>query len=104
MIGRTMDTGGAIPGPAYAIPPQVYFREVDGQMVLLNLETEEYYGLDAVGADIVNRLTSAPWDDAMSALEADYDVDPAVLRSDIARLLGDLTGAGLIERADGGPA
>jgi hypothetical protein len=67
-------------------------------MVLLDLESEQYYGLDAVGADIVTRLTSAPMDEAMAELRHTYDVDAGVLEADVGRLVTELLGVGLLER------
>ena len=84
--------------PAFAFPDGVMFREVDGEMVLLNLKTEQYFGLDRVGADIVTRLTTGPFDKTFTELCRDYEVDAAVLRLDIDRLLEDLVAEGLLER------
>ena len=86
--------------PAFAIPAHVYYREVDGQMVLLNLDTEEYYGLSEVGAAIVTRVTEEPWEEALATLTDRYDVDPDVLRSDIDELVADLVTAGLLEHVE----
>jgi hypothetical protein len=89
------DTTG---GPAdFVIPDQVYLREVNGQMVLLNLETEQYYGLDEVGAAIVNRLVEAPRDAAIDALLGLFDVEAEVLRRDVDNLVTSLLDAGLLE-------
>lgn len=85
---------------SFQIPPSVLFREVDGQMVLLNLESEQYYGLNSIGADIVTRLTSAPYATVFAALARDYDVDPDVLRRDIDNLIEALERAGLLQRTD----
>ncbi len=74
------------------------FREVDGQMVLLNLESEQYYGLNAVGADIVTRLTKEPFPAALAGLNRDYDVDPEVLRRDLDNLVEALLQAGLLQQ------
>jgi hypothetical protein len=86
--------------PDFAFPPHVYFREVDGQMVLLNLENEQYYGLDPVGTDIVNRLTQQSAEMALTDLMDDYEVDPEVLRRDVDDLIGKLLTAGLLERLE----
>ncbi len=94
-----MGTNG---GPAYVIPPQVYYRDVEGQMVLLNLDTEQYYGLDAVGSNIITRLTEVSRDEAVDALLVDYEVDPAVLHEDIDALVAALLDAGLLERSGSG--
>src|SRR5687767_2702312 len=84
--------------PSFAFPEGVLAREVDGEMVLLNLRTEQYYGLDRVGADIVTRLTEAPLNAAVAALCSDYKVDAAVLKADIDRLVDELLAAGLLAR------
>lgn len=88
-------------GPAYEIPAAVLYRDVDGEMVLLNVETEQYFGLDEVGADIVTRLTEQSLDEALASLIDDYEVDPEVLRRDIDDLVANLVEAGLLEHVDG---
>ena len=85
---------------SFEIPASVLFREVDGQMVLLNLESEQYYGLNAVGADIVTRLTSQTYGAAFSALARDYDVEPEVLRRDSDNLVDALQQAGLLNHIE----
>ena len=90
------ETTGALAD--YVIPDQVYLREVNGQMVLLNLETEQYYGLDEIGAVIVNRLIELPLDSAVTAMLAEFDgVDAETLRSDVDTLVASLIAAGLLE-------
>lgn len=84
--------------PAFEIPAQVLYREVDGQMVLLDLASEQYFGLDEVGADMVTRLTRQPFDEALSSLIADYEVEPETLHRDLDELVESLVGAGLLER------
>jgi hypothetical protein len=88
--------------PAFEIPGRVLHREVDGQMVLLDLASEEYFGLNEVGADIVSRVTRQPYDEAIAALTADYEVDPDTLHRDVRELVDSLVGAGLLERVRGG--
>jgi hypothetical protein len=83
--------------PEYQIPDQVYLREVNGQLVLLNLDTEQYFGLDEVGAVIVGKLTEVPVDTALSELLAIFDVDSDRLRTDVDNLVASLLGAGLLE-------
>ena len=85
----------------FAMAPSVLYRNVDGQMVLLNLDTEQYYGLNEVGAHIINRITMEPFDDAFAGLVEDYGVDEELLRRDIDKLVGDLMEAGLLQRVDG---
>jgi Coenzyme PQQ synthesis protein D (PqqD) len=85
--------------PSFAFPDGVVARQVDGEMVLLNLTSEQYYSLDSVGADIVTRLTSGPKDEAVAALCRDYEVDAEVLKGDVDQLVGELLEAGLLEGA-----
>jgi hypothetical protein len=87
----------------YAIPHGVLSRRVDDEMVLLNMSTEQYYGLDAVGADIVERITTQPLHAALAALARDYEVAPEVLRADAERLIGELGEAGLLQPAPQSP-
>lgn len=84
--------------PSFALPDGVLAREVESEMVLLNLNSEQYYGLDRVGADMVTRLTREPEEQAIAALCRDYDVDDDVLRADAGRLVQELLAAGLLER------
>ncbi|MGY1769907.1 PqqD family protein [Blastococcus sp. SYSU D00813] len=85
---------------AFRFPQGVLAREVQGELVLLNLGTEQYYGLDQIGADIVTRLTRGPVDAALIALESTYSVDGAVLRTDVEALIEELVAAGLLEATD----
>ena len=87
-----------VSGPEYQIPPNVLFREVDGQLVLLNLETEQYFGLDEIGADMIRRITETTMDDAIAALTSSYDVDPDRLRADLRELVDSLLEAELLDR------
>lgn len=86
--------------PDFGFPPHVYVTEVDGEMVLLNLDSEVYFGLDSVGTDIINRLTAQSSEMALTELIDHYDVDPQVLRRDVDDLVGKLLAAGLLERVE----
>lgn len=85
--------------PEFAFPSSVLFREVDGEMVLLDLASEAYFGLNAVGADMVTRLTTQPRVQALASLGQDYEVDAAVLEQDADELVAQLVAAGLLEPA-----
>lgn len=81
---------------AFQIPPHVLYREVDGEMVLLDLDREQYFGLDAIGADMVQRLTAMSVDETVEVLVAEYDVGPDQLRQDLDHLVASLVDAGLL--------
>jgi protein-tyrosine phosphatase len=80
----------------YAIPSHVVFRTVEDQMVLLNLQSQQYYGLDPIGADIVMRLLESPATEVISALADTYDADAAILQRDVSDLVDSLLSAGLL--------
>lgn len=79
------------------VPSNVLIRFLDQESVLLNLETEKYFGLDAVGTRMWQLATSAPTlDAALSQLLEEYDVSAETLRSDLSGLLEHLQENGLI--------
>ena len=79
--------------------PDVMFRAVGDESVLLNLTSELYLGLDPVGTRTWNVLMSAS--DVQSAfvtLLAEYDAQPDQLRQDLQEFLAKLPQEnGLIE-------
>jgi hypothetical protein len=78
-------------------PEDVLVRELEGESVLLNLATESYFGLDTVGTDMWRALTTAnSIQAAYDAVLTEYDVEPAVLRDDLAALIEKLMAQGLI--------
>jgi hypothetical protein len=83
---------------AVRIPEHVLVRTVDQELVLLNLDNEEYYGLDEVGTTIWEAVTGAPTlDAAMSTLLEEFDVDADTLTGDVEQLLQQLSARGLVD-------
>jgi hypothetical protein len=81
-----------------SVPPTVLFRELEGEAVVLNLETESYYGLDDVGTRVWRVLAErGTVGGALEALEAEYEVEPGRLRQDVLALVGRLADHGLVE-------
>ena len=79
------------------IPEQVTFREVSGEMVLLNLESGKYFGLDEVGARMYALLAEdGCLEAAYQTLLEEYEVDPERLQSDLIALVEDLAEHGLL--------
>ncbi len=83
--------------PSFEIPASVLYRKVEKEVVLLNLETEQYFALDEVGAEIVTQLTQEPMDKALETLLDLYEVEPDVLCRDVQNLIDALVQAGLLE-------
>ncbi len=80
------------------IPPGVLSRELSSQSVLLNLNSERYFGLDDVGTRMLSVLTNSPTvQQACDTLLEQYDVDAEVLRRDLLDLIGKLAEHGLVE-------
>lgn len=81
----------------FKVPDTVLTREIDGEMVLLDLASETYYGLDDVGTRIwATLIEHGTLPKARQALIDEFDVAPAVLERDLARLLGELEDRGLV--------
>ena len=79
------------------ISPEVLFQEVSGEMVLLDLSSESYFGLDAVGARIWGLLESgATVGEVLDTLMQEYEVERETLEVDVGELLDRLLEAGLI--------
>jgi len=79
------------------IPPNVLIRFLDQESVLLNLNTEKYFGLDAVGTRMWQLLTGSPTIEAACVqLLEEYQVDSETLRSNLSELLDHLAENGLI--------
>ena len=66
--------------------------------MLLNVNTENYYGLDEVGTRMWSVLSEAPSiADAIDKLLEEYEVDRTTLESDVDELLTELLEKKLIE-------
>jgi hypothetical protein len=80
------------------VPSHVLVRFLDREAVLLNLETERYFGLDETGTRMWQIVTAASNIDlAYQELLAEFDVAPEMLRSNFTDLLSRLLENGLLE-------
>lgn len=69
--------------------------------MILNLDSERYYGLDHVGTRFVSVLnTSESIEAAYELLRDEYDVDPQSLRQDLLELIENLLEQGILIRAN----
>lgn len=79
------------------VSPDLVTRQLGEEMVLLNLASGTYYGIDPCGARFIALI-----EEGKSLLEARdillniYDVDPAVLDADLNALLETLSSHGVI--------
>lgn len=80
-----------------AIPDDVLISNLQEESVILNLESERYFGLDSIGTRILTVLTtSESIEAAYDTLLQEYDVEGQVLREDLIVLVEDLAAKGLI--------
>jgi hypothetical protein len=81
----------------FRIPDEVVFRELDGEAVVLNLDTGIYFGLDAVGTRIWRLIEDRkPLRDVLVALVDEYDAPPDRLQRDLLAFVEHLNGKGLL--------
>jgi hypothetical protein len=79
------------------ISKDVLSQEVNGEMVLLDLSSETYFGLDETGARIWELFAAGKsQDEILAVLLDEYDVDRPQLEADVSELLGRLLEAGLV--------
>jgi hypothetical protein len=89
----------------FVVNPSVVFRELDGEAVLLNLESGVYFGLDPVGTRVWALLLELGAPSAVCAhMIAEYDVAREVLERDVLHLVGELVRQNLVMPAGGTPA
>ncbi|MEM9005878.1 MAG: PqqD family peptide modification chaperone [Cyanobacteria bacterium P01_F01_bin.86] len=83
-----------------AVPDQVC-SDLNGEIVILNLKSGTYYGLNATGA-FVWHLIQEPKTVAQlrAALLDEYEVEPTVCEQDLNALLQELESQNLIEVTD----
>ncbi|HZF05529.1 MAG TPA: PqqD family protein [Patescibacteria group bacterium] len=84
------------------IRKDVVFRDLEGELVLLNLGTGVYFGLDPLGSRIwglIDGGRSAA--EIVGTLTAEYEVDADTCEADLSRFLETLRDNELVELDDG---
>jgi len=80
------------------VPHHVLVRNLDGECVLLNLETERYFGLDHTGTRMLELVsTTSSIDVAYEKLLQEFEVEPVLLREHLNELLNRLVENGLLQ-------
>ncbi len=86
------------------LSPEVISQEVSGETVLLDLNSENYFGLDEVGTRIWQLIQETGELQAVyDTLLAEYEVAPEQLLQDLEKLLTDIQAAGLVTLSPGQP-
>lgn len=76
----------------------VFAQEVDDEMVILDMESENYFGLDEVGTSIWQAMQEhGTLQEVFDALLEQYEVEPDVLEKDLSDFVEKLLESGLVE-------
>ncbi len=77
----------------------VFAQEVDGEMVLLDMNSENYFGFDEVGSSIWQAIEAEEGmlERVLEVLLEEYDVEESVLKHDLLVFVDKLAESGLVE-------
>jgi Coenzyme PQQ synthesis protein D (PqqD) len=79
------------------LPDDVLISHLQEESVILNLDSERYFGLDDVGTRMLSVLsTSESIEAAYESLLEEYDVDSQMLRQDLLALIESLLQKGIV--------
>lgn len=79
------------------LSPDVISQEVSGETVLLDLNSENYFGLDEVGTRIWQLIeASGNLQEIYDTMLSEYEVDADQLLEDMEQLVVDIEKAGLV--------
>jgi len=83
------------------VPDDVLISNLQQESVILNLDSERYYGLDDVGTRFLTALnTSDSIEAAYEMLRGEYNVEAHVLRDDLLELIENLLKQGILIRVN----
>jgi imidazolonepropionase-like amidohydrolase len=75
----------------------VLTAEIDKQIVMMDIESGRYLGLDDIGSVIWQRLeTPRTFGDLVDSLVEDYDAERAVIAQDVRELLKEMATQGIV--------
>ncbi len=81
------------------VPPAVLFRDLDGEAILLNTASGNYFGLDAVGSRMWQSLSQGgSVAQAYAMLLREYKVTPEQLQADLLTFVDKLCERALLTR------
>ena len=83
-------TNASLPGKV-KISDNVLFQQIGAECVLLDMESEQYFGLDDVAGRFWQILSEdSDTEKALTQLQAEYEVDEATLRQDLLTFINKL--------------
>lgn len=83
----------------YAASESVIARTIGDETVLLNIDTEAYFGLNEVGSVVWQSLNNGPLDtqSIVNAVTENFDVERTLAAADVSALLATLLDQGLVQ-------
>ncbi|MDQ1701963.1 MAG: hypothetical protein QOF57_1215 [Frankiaceae bacterium] len=73
-------------------------RRIDGEIVVLDLTSSQYFTISGSGVLLYDRLAlGATEDELVDAVLTEYEVDAAIARADVVEFVQKLSDAGLVE-------
>jgi len=79
------------------VPDPVFLRRVRDEVVLLDMASEQYFGLGAVGACVIDAIQGgADIDGAIAAVVDEFDAPEDQIRADVLALVEELVETGLL--------
>lgn len=82
----------------YRVPAHVVRRHVGDELVLLSMSSEQYFGLDPIGAEMFEHLAAGSTvEEMVAAVAAAYEVPRSQVEVDATSLLEQLSEAELLE-------
>ena len=89
--------------PPFRIPEHVLSRKLDDEMVLLNLDSGEYFGLNDTGTRVWELLADGhSGEEVTERLTEEFEVTEEVAAAHVASLCDELVTAGLLVASEGG--
>lgn len=80
------------------IPPQVLVNQIGEEMVILDLASGTYFGLNPVGAQIWQLLSAGKTiAETCKAMVENYDVSPSEIERDVINLANELLSKNLVQ-------
>jgi len=84
------------------VADEVLISNLQEESVILNLDSERYFGLDDVGTRFLSVLTTSDSiEAAYERLLSEYDVDSQALRLDLIALIENLIEQGIVQISHG---
>lgn len=83
-----------------AVRPDVIFRAIGTEAIVLNLEGGLYFGLDDIGCRIWSLIETGTLEAASQAVAGEYEVGIEQARHDVVRFVQSLIDRGLVSRVE----